>query len=111
MNNVVLMKRLMIFINETDKWHGRSMSAALIDLLKKEGFSGATVFRGSSGFGVHSTVHTTSIMDLSSSMPELILVIDAAEKIQSVIPAISEMVSEGMLVLDDVETIKLSKSS
>jgi uncharacterized protein len=111
MNNSVLMKRLMIFIDETDKVQGRSLSAALLDLLKKEGCSGASVLRGSAGFGIHRKVHTTSIMDLSTSLPEIVLVIDTPEKIESVLPAISSMVSEGLLVLDDVETIKLSKDS
>ncbi len=111
MNNAVPMKRLMIFLDETDKWHGRSLSAALVDLLKKEGCAGATVIRGASGFGVHRQVHTTSIMDLASALPEVIIVIDAKEKIESLIPALSEMISEGLLVVDDVDAIKLSKET
>ncbi len=110
MNNRVSMKRLMIFVDETDKWQGKSLSAALVDRLKKEGCAGATVLRGASGFGAHRTVHTTSIMDLSSSLPEIILVVDSPEKIESIVPAVSEMVSEGLLVIDDVEAVKLSKS-
>jgi PII-like signaling protein len=111
MNNSVAMKRLMIFIDETDKWQGRSLSAALLDLLKKEGCSGATVIRGSAGFGIHRKMHTTSIMDLSSSLPEIVLVMDTPEKIESILPALSAIVSEGLFVLDDVEAIKLSKDS
>lgn len=110
MNNAVPMKRLMIFVDETDKWQGRSLSAALVDRLKKEGIAGATVLRGASGFGAHRTVHTTSIMDLASSLPEIILVLDTPEKIDSIVPAVSEMVSEGLLVIDDVQAIKLSKT-
>lgn len=111
MKDSVLMKRLMIFIDETDKWQGRSLSAALVDLLKKEGCSGATVLRGSSGFGGHRRVHTSSIMDLASSLPEIVIVIDTPEKIESVIQSVSAIVAEGLLVVDDVETIKLSKVS
>lgn len=110
MSNSVAMKRLMIFIDETDKWHGRSLSAALIEFFKKEGCGGATVIRGASGFGAHRQIHTTSIVDLASSLPEIVLVIDAPDKIDSMIPALSEMVSEGLLVVDDVQAFKLSKT-
>lgn len=110
MKEAVAMKRLMIFIDETNKWHGKSLSAALVDRLNKEGCSGATVLRGTAGFGSHHRVHTSTIMDLSSALPEIVLVIETAEKMDSILPIVEAMVEEGLLVLDDVHTIKLSKS-
>jgi PII-like signaling protein len=110
MNEAVLMKRLMIFIDESDRWHGKSLSGALIDRLNKAGCSGATVVRGSSGFGFHHKVHTTSIMDLSTSLPEIIILIDTQEKIDEIMPILQEMVSTGLLVFDDVQVLKMSKA-
>ena len=40
-----------IFIGESDKWHHQSLYLALLERLRKEGFAGATVFHGTSGFG------------------------------------------------------------
>jgi len=34
-----------IHIGESDKWHGKSLHEAIVELLRKEGFSGATVLR------------------------------------------------------------------
>lgn len=103
------MKRLMIFVDETDKYNKKSLSASLIERLKNEGCAGATVLRGTSGFGEHKKVHTTSILDLAIALPEIILLIDTSEKIDSILPIVEEMVQEGLLVIDEVEVTRLSK--
>lgn len=103
------MKRLMIFIDETDRFHGANLSAALIDRLKKEGCAGATLLKGIAGFGFHKQVHTAAILDLSVSLPDVVLVIETAEKVAQIMPVLEEMIGEGLIVLDDVEAIKLAK--
>jgi len=40
-----------IFIGESDRWHGQPLADALVERFRKEGFAGATVFRGLAGFG------------------------------------------------------------
>ena len=40
-----------IHIGESDKWHGKSLHEAIVEMLRKEKFSGATVLRGVGGFG------------------------------------------------------------
>jgi len=32
-----------IHVGESDKWHGKALSQAILELLRKEGFYGATV--------------------------------------------------------------------
>jgi len=110
MKEPVAMKRVMIFIDETDRWHGKVLSAALVDRLNKEGCSGATVVRGTAGFGGHHKVHTASLMDLASSLPEIVLVIETPEKVAQIMPVIEEMVLGGLVVMDDVQVIRLTKS-
>ncbi|MBX9666997.1 MAG: DUF190 domain-containing protein [Candidatus Obscuribacterales bacterium] len=105
------MKRLMIFIDETDRWQKGSLSAALVDRIKKEGGAGATVIKGATGFGAHRSIHTSSIMDLASSLPEIVLVIDRPEVIDAVVPRLKEMVQEGLFVIDEVDTIRMTKGS
>ena len=103
------MKRVMIFVDETDKFQRSNLSAALLEKLKKEGCSGATVLKGSAGFGSHKQIHTTSIMDLASSLPDIILFIETADKVAQLLPILEEMIEEGFIAIDDVETIKLTK--
>ena len=41
----------------------------ILEYLRREGAAGATVTRGVAGFGVHSRIHTASILDLSADLP------------------------------------------
>ena len=65
--------------------------------------------KGSAGFGSHKQIHTTSIMDLASSLPDIILFIETADKVAQLLPILEEMIEEGFIAIDDVETIKLTK--
>ncbi len=103
------MKRVMIFVDETDKFQRSNLAAALLEKLKKEGCSGATVLKGSAGFGTHKQIHTNSIIDLASSLPDIILFIETADKIAQLLPILEEMIEEGFIAVDDVETIKITK--
>src|SRR5277367_1586527 len=94
-------KRVMIFIDETDKWQGTNLAGALIERLRKEGCAGATVLRGSVGFGVHGQVHTTAIVDLAVSLPIVIIAVDEVATIDRVLPTLEEMVSEGLILVDE----------
>ncbi len=40
-----------IHIGESDKWHGKPLHEAIVEMLRKDGFSGATVLRGVGGYG------------------------------------------------------------
>lgn len=47
------MRRVRTYLNEQDHWHGRPLSLAILDELRKHNAMGATVFRGIAGFGIH----------------------------------------------------------
>ncbi len=111
MRKTEIMQRLMIFIDETDRYQGVNLSSAVLEKLRTEGISGATVLRGTAGFGIHGTVHTAALLDLSISLPEIITAIDTEEKMQAVLPKLEEMIREGLIVVDEVETIKISKGN
>ncbi|MBI5834002.1 MAG: DUF190 domain-containing protein [Armatimonadetes bacterium] len=99
-------KRLSIYIGESDQWHGHSLSGALVRRAKEMGLAGATVIRGIEGFGAHSRVHTTRILRLSEDLPIVVELIDVAERIESFIPVLDEMVREGLVVIEDVHVLK-----
>ena len=46
-----------IHIGESDKWRGKPLYEAIVEMLRKEGFSGATVLRGVGGYGGSSVYH------------------------------------------------------
>ncbi len=98
-------KQLRIFVGESDRWHGRSLVEALLEMLRSEGLAGATVLHGVAGFGAHSRIHTAHVLRLSEDLPVVIEVIDTQQKIEAVLPKVGEMVHEGLVVLSDVEVI------
>ena len=64
-----------IFIGESDRCGRQPLSVALLERLRKEGFAGATEYRGVAGFGAHSVLHTTQVLRLSqvsAKLPESI---------------------------------------
>jgi PII-like signaling protein len=98
-------KRVMIFIDETDQWHGANLGNAIVDRLRKEGCAGATILRGMVGYGVHGQVHSTTIVDLSTNLPIIIIVVDEPEKIDRFLPILNDMVKEGLITVDEVQAI------
>ena len=98
-------KRLRIYIGDSDQWQGKPLYAVVLEHLKQEGLAGATVYRGIAGFGAHSRIHTTAILDLSTDLPLIIEVIDSPPKIQQALESISPMIREGLITVEGVEVI------
>jgi len=98
-------KLLRIFIGESDTWHGKPLYEAIVQVARSEGLAGATVLRGIEGFGADSRLHTSRILRLSEDLPVVIEIVDTAEKVESVLPKLDEMVGEGMLTIERVHVI------
>lgn len=99
-------RRLRIYIGESDRWRGEALEMALLRKIREQGIAGATVFRGVSGFGAHSLIHTTRFEVLSTDLPVVIESIDTPERIQRIIEVIYPMVREGLITVEDVEIVK-----
>jgi PII-like signaling protein len=94
---------LRIFIGESDVHEGRPMYEAVVEKLRTEGMAGATVLRGIEGFGKSSTLHTAHILRLSDDLPIVIECVDTAERIETVLPVLDEMIGDGLVTLETVE--------
>jgi PII-like signaling protein len=95
-----------IFMGESDKWHHRPLQDALLERLRREGFAGATVFRGIAGFGAKSVLHSSHLLRLSEDLPVVLEVVDTPEHIDRLIPILDEMVPEGLVTLERVRVIR-----
>ena len=98
-------KLLRIFIGESDRWHGKPLYQAIVERVREEGLAGATVLRGIEGFGADSRLHTARLLRLSEDLPVVIEIVDSAEQIERILPALDEMVGEGMVTVERVEVI------
>ena len=94
-----------IHIGESDKWHSRPLHEAIVALLRKEGFSGATVLRGVGGYGGSSVYHTDKLLRLSQDLPVIVEVIETQERIELILPRLDEMIGGGLVTLEKVRVI------
>lgn len=94
-----------IHIGESDKWHGKPLHEAIVQLLRKEGFSGATVLRGVAGYGGSSVYHTDKILRLSQDLPIIVEVVEHSERIEAILSRLDEMVEGGLITLEKVRVI------
>jgi PII-like signaling protein len=94
-----------IHIGESDKWHGKLLYEAIVQLLRTEGFSGVTVLRGVAGYGSTSVYHTEKILRLSQDLPIVLEAVEFSERIEQILPKLDEMIGGGLITLEKVRVI------
>lgn len=100
---------LRIFIGESDKHEGKPLYEWIIRTAKEKGLAGATVLRAIEGFGAHSRIHTTKILDLSTDLPIIIEIVDELDKIENFLTVIDAVIDEGLATVEKVH-IRLYRS-
>lgn len=98
-----------IFVGESDRWQHRPLHEVLVELFRREGFSGATVLRGVAGFGASSLVHSDHLLSLSHDLPLVVEVVDSAAKIDSILPRLDQMLVSGLVTLEKARVIRYGK--
>jgi hypothetical protein len=97
---------LRIYIGESDRWHHQPLYEAIVLKARDLGLAGATVLRGPMGYGAGSQLHTAKILRLSTDLPIVIEIVDSEENVERLLPHLDEMVSEGIVTLEDVRVIR-----
>ncbi|HET9869348.1 MAG TPA: DUF190 domain-containing protein [bacterium] len=67
---------LRVYLDEQWKWKGNLLYRALVEELRRQGASGATVFRAVEGFGSSVKIREAHILEMSENLP---LVLEVAE--------------------------------
>ena len=96
---------LRIFIGESDKLHGRPLYEKIVEEARTRGLAGATVLRGTLGFGASSRIHTAKVLRLSEDLPMIVEIVDSPEKIAAFLPDLDTMITEGLITLEEVNVI------
>jgi CBS domain-containing protein len=99
-------KQLTVFVTETDHYHQKVLYMAIIEMLRREGCSGATATRGIAGFGASSLIHTSTILRLSLDQPLMLTIVDRPERIERVLEPLREMAPNALIVVQDVEVVQ-----
>lgn len=99
-------KKVAIYVAEDQQYHGTSTYAAILDYLFFHGVSGATVTRGIAGFGADHHMHTTRLVDVAQRLPVKVEFIEAAEKVEELLPKLQQMAGTGLIEMQDTTIIK-----
>ena len=103
--------RLMrIYMGESDKWQGEPLYDAIVKKLRMMDISGATVYRGILGYGAKRHTHKSGRLGLSHDLPILISIVDTEANLAKAVSEIESMMQDGIIVLSDVEVIRLVHS-
>jgi PII-like signaling protein len=94
-----------VHIGERDKYKGKPLYAAIVELLRAQHYAGATVYRGIMGFGASSTVHSDRIEVLSMDLPIIVECIETAERIDAILPVLDGMIGGGLITLERANVI------
>jgi hypothetical protein len=99
-------QRVRIYVGEADRWQGRPLADAIVQRARAAGLAGATARRAVAGFGARSRIHNADILQLSEDLPVVIDLLDGAERLAAFLPALDEMVGEGLVVTQAVDVLK-----
>ena len=94
-----------IHIGERDKFEGKPLYAAIVELLRSRKYAGATVLRAIMGFGASSTLHTDRIEVLSLDLPIVVECVETQERIDAILPEIDRMMGGGLITLERAHVI------
>src|SRR5438270_5465343 len=104
-------KRLTIFIGESD-CHGHTpLATEIVQRAHKAGLAGVSVFRGVEGYGASNHIHTTRILSLSDDLPIAVVIVDRNDAIRGFMAELDELITEGLLTVEDVEVVKYAGRS
>ncbi len=98
--------RLTVFVKEDDQWHHRPLYTEIVHRAHEAGLAGASVFRGIEGYGKSQHIHTSRILSLAEDLPCSIVIVDTEDKIRGFLAELDELVTEGMVMVDEVEVVK-----
>ncbi|MGH9557980.1 MAG: DUF190 domain-containing protein, partial [Bryobacteraceae bacterium] len=102
-------KKVTIFVNEDTQHHLAPLHDAIMTFLMHKGVAGATATRAFSGYGSHAILHTPEIELRATHLPIRIEFVDAAEKVDEVLPTLYAMVSDGLIEVQDTTVVKLAR--
>ncbi|MFB3778366.1 MAG: DUF190 domain-containing protein [Bryobacteraceae bacterium] len=104
-------KRVVIFINEETQHHMAALHNSIMAFLMHKGVTGATATRAYSGFGSHRELHTPKVEELAQHLPIRIEFIETAEKVEEILPTLYDMVTDGLIEVQDTTVVKFARKS
>jgi len=104
-------KKVTIYLNEDTQHRLGPLYESILTFLMHKGVAGATATRAFAGFGGHKILHTPKIEFLAEHLPIRVEFIESPEKVEEILPALSEMVTDGLIEMQDTNIVKAAAKS
>ena len=96
--------RLRIYLGE-DKRHGdQPLYLAILRKARQLQMAGATVLRGSQGYGRSTRLHTTDVV-FSEDLPVIIEIVDRRDSVRKFAALLEDIKEIGLVTCDDVDVL------
>src|SRR5579864_5990066 len=98
---------LRIHISESDRFENKPLYEAILDKCRALKIAGATVLRGVEGYGETAEMHRSHL--LWHDQPIVVVIVDTAENLARLVPAVEQMMGTGVLAESDVSVVRVEK--
>lgn len=89
-----------IFLREDDRCKGVPVYRWVVEFLRKQGVSGATVLKSIMGYGTTGDIHYEGLEVLSYGLPVVVEFVEEEAKAMQVIEMLYEHVKPGLITLE-----------
>jgi PII-like signaling protein len=104
-------KRLVIYLNALDSHRHGTLYEAVVQLLRTQQCSGASVIKGVAGYGKSNEIHKQKLLSITADVPVRIEAVDTETRINAVLPLIQDMVgNRGLIEVHDTEMIRFKSA-
>ena len=102
-------KILRIFISSTDRLKHTLLSEAIVLAAKRYGLEGASVIKGTMGYGGSNSIASTKIWDINEKLPLVVEIVDQELKIEKfteiILPYFNKIGTGSMVTIEDAKII------
>lgn len=98
-------KKLTVYVDESDKVGSKPVYEELMSVFFRKKIAGVSVFRGIAGYGSDGVFHTSKLLELSISLPVMLVAVDSAEMISNILPEVTALVEKGLVEISDTHVV------
>ena len=99
-------KKVTIYLNQDTRHHIEALWTTVFNFLRQKHVAGASVSRMMMGFGSHERVHDAASEYAGMHLPIRIEFIESTERVDELLPALYEMVTDGLIEVQETTIVK-----
>ena len=100
---------LRIYTSSADRHGGTSLFIAIVHAARDHGLAGATVLRGTLGFGHTGRLHEGHLLPFSDDHPVIVEIVDATDRIETFLPILDSMMQSGLVTIERARVLQYGR--